>query len=99
MQRLEVSGAVRPIYGTLGVKRLNHLRTVSSTSLRSGFRSRFYSLSVSFKRTSNLGSVLTNLLDRRIYQTKFPTHASLRFNRFSICRINFNFSFDAQTLM
>ena len=25
MQRLEVSGAVRPIYGSLGVKRLMHL--------------------------------------------------------------------------
>ena len=25
MQRLEVSGAVRPIYGSLGVKRLNKL--------------------------------------------------------------------------
>jgi len=25
MQRLEVSGAVRPIYGSLGVKRLNRL--------------------------------------------------------------------------
>jgi len=24
MQRLEVSGAVRPIYGSLGVKRLTH---------------------------------------------------------------------------
>ena len=30
MQRLEVSGAVRPIYGSLGVKRL----TDSSTALR-----------------------------------------------------------------
>ena len=26
MQRLEVSGAVRPIYGSLGVKRLNRCR-------------------------------------------------------------------------
>ena len=25
MQRLEVSGAVRPIYGSLGVKRLNNI--------------------------------------------------------------------------
>jgi len=25
MQRLEVSGAVRPIYGSLGVKRLNKI--------------------------------------------------------------------------
>jgi len=28
MQRLEVSGAVRPIYGSLGVKRLSGLRLV-----------------------------------------------------------------------
>jgi len=28
MQRLEVSGAVRPIYGSLGVKRLTHLISV-----------------------------------------------------------------------
>jgi len=27
MQRLEVSGAVRPIYGSLGVKRLNRSQT------------------------------------------------------------------------
>ena len=29
MQRLEVSGAVRPIYGSLGVKRLNYDGTQS----------------------------------------------------------------------
>jgi len=28
MQRLEVSGAVRPVYGSLGVKRLTRLATV-----------------------------------------------------------------------
>ena len=27
MQRLEVSGAVRPIYGSLGLKRLNEIST------------------------------------------------------------------------
>jgi len=31
MQRLEVSGAVRPIYGSLGVKRLIHLCSVFLT--------------------------------------------------------------------
>ena len=30
MQRLEVSGAVRPIYGSLGVKRLNMLVSYDS---------------------------------------------------------------------
>ena len=37
MQRLEVSGAVRPIYGSLGVKRLNRrLDGAHSRSGRSG---------------------------------------------------------------
>jgi len=35
MQRLEVSGAVRPIYGSLGVKRLNI--TMVYTSLVANF--------------------------------------------------------------
>ena len=34
MQRLEVSGAVRPIYGSLGVKRLTTLHTSSSYILQ-----------------------------------------------------------------
>ena len=33
MQRLEVSGAVRPIYGSLGVKRLKGGWTVIKTNL------------------------------------------------------------------
>ena len=37
MQRLEVSGAVRPIYGSLGVKRLKDLR-ILSTQLKYVFR-------------------------------------------------------------
>jgi len=32
MQRLEVSGAVRPIYGSLGVKRLRHCEAISKIS-------------------------------------------------------------------
>ena len=36
MQRLEVSGAVRPIYGSLGVKRLNEVLCIFS--LRSSCR-------------------------------------------------------------
>jgi len=31
MQRLEVTGAVRPIYGSLGVKRLKHFSSLSVT--------------------------------------------------------------------
>jgi len=30
MQRLEISGAVRPIYGSLGVKRLILLRSIGN---------------------------------------------------------------------
>ena len=33
MQRLEVSGAVRPIYGSLGVKRLRVMAIVYEVSL------------------------------------------------------------------
>ena len=33
MQRFEVSGAVRPIYGSLGIKRLNQTATDSSEDL------------------------------------------------------------------
>ena len=35
MQRLEVSGAVRPIYGSLGVKRLNELKQRITTAVAS----------------------------------------------------------------
>ena len=34
MQRLEVSGAVRPIYGSLGVKRLNRRENDSNIEYR-----------------------------------------------------------------
>ena len=34
MQRLEVSGVVRPIYGSLGVKRLNYVTTKHPISTR-----------------------------------------------------------------
>ena len=33
MQRLEVSGAVRPIYGSLGVKRLINLNKISKETV------------------------------------------------------------------
>ena len=33
MQRLEVSGAVRPIYGLLGVKRLNPVHQISDLKI------------------------------------------------------------------
>jgi hypothetical protein len=33
MQRLEVSGAVRPIYGSLGVKRLNDISGKSGNTV------------------------------------------------------------------
>ena len=36
MQRLEVSGAVRPIYGSLGVKRLNTLGWYKHSWYKSG---------------------------------------------------------------
>jgi len=36
MQRLEVSGAVRPIYGSLGVKRLTHNTTKAEHTRNEG---------------------------------------------------------------
>ena len=44
MQRLEVSGAVRPIYGTLGVKRLSRYRSGPNVSLRETARRKFLKL-------------------------------------------------------
>jgi len=45
--------------------------------------------SVLFKRNNYFSSVFTNRLDRRMYETKFPTHVSfiyLFFPPFAICR-------------
>ena len=50
-----------------------------------------YSRSVLFKLTCSFGSVFTNLLDRRIYETKFHTHTSaIFFPPFSISHITSN---------
>ena len=38
-----------------------------------------YSHSVPFKRTNYFGSCLANHLDRRIYETEFPTHVRFLF--------------------
>jgi len=56
-----------------------------------------YSRSVLFKRTKKFGSLFTNGLDHRIYETKFPTQVSFLF---SILYLSypFNSSFDAQDL-
>ena len=44
MQRLEVSGAVRLIYGSLGVKRLiKAKRRMTSVSLRAAYRTQIFS--------------------------------------------------------
>ena len=54
MQRLEVSGAVRPIYGSLGVKRLTSGPTLNKTSNvhKRNIEARSYSLFCSGKATS-----------------------------------------------
>ena len=44
MQRLEVSGAVRPIYGSLGVKRLNTLCSLFPISIFRGRPAEFVNL-------------------------------------------------------
>jgi len=55
----------------------------------------FYSQSVLFKSTNNFGSVFTNLLNRGIYETKFPTHVDFLFSIFCFS-YDFKYSFDVQ---
>jgi len=38
MQRLEVSGAVRPIYGSLGVKRLSSYKEITASNFQNYVR-------------------------------------------------------------
>ena len=61
MQRLEVSGAVRPIYGSLGVKWLNCHNTITYHSLWSAER-KWYVMDVeSYQRMGGVGDgVLLN---------------------------------------
>jgi len=49
-----------------------------------------YSRSVLFKRTNNSGYDFSNVLDRRIYQTRFPT-TSVFFFPFYIFRVTLTF--------
>jgi hypothetical protein len=63
-----------PLTGTLSLLLLTPLqqRPIDATSFR--LSKSLYYQSVPFKRTNNFGSVFSNLLDRRIYETKFPIH-------------------------
>ena len=88
-----------PLSGTLSLLLLTPLqqRPIDATSFR--LSKSLYYQSVPFKRTNNFGSVFSNLLDRRIYETKFPIHFGYLFfpDPLSICRIPL--SFDAQNLL
>ena len=53
-------------------------RLIDVTSFR--LSKSLYSRSVLFKSINNFGFVFTNLLNRRIYETKFPTHISFLFS-------------------
>jgi hypothetical protein len=55
------------------------------------FSSTLYSPSVLLRHTNNFSSVSTNLLNRRIYETKFPTHGGVLYFPFSVSRITLNF--------
>ena len=61
---------------------LSHLSSVLYT-----ISNPLYSRSVLFKNNNNFSSVFTNRLDRRMYETKFPTLVSFILFPFSICRI------------
>jgi len=69
-------------------------RLIDVTSFR--LSKSLYSRSVLFKSTNNFGSVFTNLLNRRIYENKFPAH-SFRFSIFYFS-YDFKYSFDVQNI-
>ena len=87
-----------PLTGTLSLLLLTALqhRLDDATSFR--LSKSLYYQSVPFKRTNNFGSVFTNLLDRRIYETKSPIHFGHFFFLclFVVSRCLF---FDAQKLL
>jgi len=66
-------------------------RLIDSTSCRHS--KSLYSRSVVIKRANNFGSVFTNHLKRRIYETKFLTRFRCLFLSYRLY-----FSFDAQNL-
>jgi hypothetical protein len=57
----------------------------------------FYSWSFLLKHTHNFGSVFTNWLVRRIYETKYVSHISYLFSVFYLS-FHFNISISAQNL-
>ena len=75
MQRLEVRGAVRPIYGSLGVKRLRKLED-TDTERRS---TRSHSMDISFRKwlltCRKIDLVLMNKLKR--YWVSFYTQFNM----------------------
>ena len=67
MQRLEVSGAVRPIYGSLGVRRLNTIRSVEGFLLITLTERQYYK---PFKKTDFLSRL-------HFPQINFPSPTTL----------------------
>ena len=78
------------------VRSLNHFSSASSTSIRSGFRN-FFIFDPFCSNTLILFVVFPNLLDRKIYDTKFPTNVSFLFALFYLS-YHCNCSFYAQNL-
>ena len=71
-------------------------RLIDVTSFR--LSKSLYYRSVLFKRINNFGSVLINLLDRLMYDMKFPTHCGFLFSIFHLS-YHFSFSFYSQNLL
>jgi hypothetical protein len=70
---------------------LNHLNSASSKSLRLGFGNRFI-LDLFISNALKILADFKNPLNRRIYETKFPTHVSFFFLPFYISLITSSFS-------
>jgi len=91
--------------------RTAHRYTVSSLALEPlkerffdvssfGLSKSLYSRPALFKRSDNFGFVFTNLLDRRIYESKFRTNVSFGFFlQFCISLITFTFPSTPETFL
>jgi hypothetical protein len=83
-----------PLKGTMSLLScLHHLGSTLSTSLRTGSHSR----TVLLRHADNFGSAFSNRLERRIYETKFPTQVSFVFFFPFVCRFTLTFTSTRKT--
>jgi len=79
MQRLEVSGAVRPIYGSLGFKRLTEERDVGYKWLFSTFKTdRTSKAKITNDFQGNVIHMATNRLIKTIFKEMFLLRSGMK---------------------